>query len=90
MANQAGEQDIAFPISFDLRIIYVLAEGGSLRADLERILAARGVTWTLMQGEAKPAAKYGRFGVRLTMKNREQMHRTYEDIGKLGCVKTVL
>ena len=90
MADQAGDQDIAFPISFDLRIIYVLAEGGSLRGDLERILAARGVTWTLMQGDAKPDAKYGRYGVRLTMENREQMHGTYDDIGKLGCVKTVL
>ena len=90
MADQVENQEIAFPISFDLRIIYLLAEGGSLRGDLERILAARGVTWTLMQGDAKPDAKYGRYGVRLTMDNREQMYGTYDDIGKLGCVKAVL
>ncbi len=43
-----------------------------------------------MQGDAKEGAKYGRFGVRLTMANREQMYRTYEDIGKLSYVKTAI
>jgi putative lipoic acid-binding regulatory protein len=85
-----GGAELSFPISFDLRIIYVLAEGPSVREDLERILAARGVAWTLMQGEAKPGAKYGRFGVRLTMASREQMYATYEDIGKLPYVKTAI
>jgi putative lipoic acid-binding regulatory protein len=83
-------QELAFPIGFDLRIIYVLAEGGSIREDLERIMAARGVKWTLMQADAKPDAKYGRFGVRLTMESREQMYATYEDIGKLSYVKTAI
>ena len=82
--------ELAFPITFDLRIIYVLAEGGTLREDLEGIMARRGVAWTLMQGDAKPGAKYGRFGVRPTMESREQMHGVYEDIGKLGCVKAAL
>ena len=86
----ADARELAFPIGFDLRIIYVLAEGATIREDLERILAARGVKWTLMQGDAKPDAKYGRFGVRLTMESREQMYATYEDIGKLGYVKTVI
>ena len=83
-------QELAFPISFDLRIIYVLAEGAAVREDMERILAERGVVWTLMQASSKEGAKYGRFGVRLTMENREQMYATYEDIGKLGYVKTVI
>jgi putative lipoic acid-binding regulatory protein len=83
-------QELAFPVSFDLRIIYVLAEGGTIREDLERILAARGVKWTLMQGDAKPGSKYGRFGVRLTMESHEQMHGTYMDIGKLAYVKTAI
>ena len=83
-------QELAFPIGFDLRIIYVLAEGATIREDLERIMAARGVEWTLMQADAKPGAKYGRFGVRLTMESREQMYGTYEDIGKLAYVKTAI
>jgi hypothetical protein len=90
MADSFSGQVLVFPQSFDLRLIYVLAEGGTIREDLERILAGRGVAWTLMQGDAKPGAKYGRFGVRLTMESREQMYGTYEDIGELAYVKTAL
>jgi putative lipoic acid-binding regulatory protein len=90
MAVSIEGEVLAFPISFDLRIIYVLAEGGTIREDLERILAERGVAWTLMQRDAKEGAKYGRFGVRLTMESREQMYATYEDIGKLAYVKTAI
>jgi hypothetical protein len=90
MAVSIQGQTLEFPISFDLRLIYVLSEGASIREDLERILALRGVEWTLMQGDAKPGAKYGRFGVRLTMESREQMYGTYEDIGKLPYIKTAI
>lgn len=82
--------ELAYPLAFDLRIIYVHAEGGTIREDIERIMAERGVAWTLMQGDVKPGAKYGRFGVRLTMASREQMYATYEDIGKLAYVKTAI
>jgi putative lipoic acid-binding regulatory protein len=87
---QLDGAELAFPISFDLRIIYVLAEGAAVREDIERVLAERAVPWTLMQGVAKPGARYGRFGVRLTMASREQMYATYEDIGRLPYVKTVI
>jgi hypothetical protein len=90
MADSPEEQELVFPISFDLRIIYVLAEGAAIRGDLERILAEHGVAWTLMQGDAEPGAKYGRYGVRLTMESREQMYSTYEDIGRLTYVKTAI
>jgi hypothetical protein len=90
MADSINGQELAFPISFDLRIIYVLAEGGTIRDDLELILANRGVAWTLMQADAKSGARYGRFGVRLTMESREQMYATYGDIGKLKYVKTAI
>jgi len=90
MASSFGGQELAFPISFDLRIIYVLAEGRAVREDLERILAARGVAWTLMQGDAKEGAKYGRYGARVTMMSREQMYGTYEDLGKLPYIKTAI
>jgi putative lipoic acid-binding regulatory protein len=90
MADIFQGHELEFPISFDLRIIYVLADGAAIREDLERILATRGVRWTLMQGDAKPGAKYGRYGVRLTMTSREQMYATYEDIGKLPYIKTAI
>jgi hypothetical protein len=90
MADSINGEELSFPVSFDLRLIYLLAEGPPIREDLERILRARGVAWTLMQGDAKAGAKYGRFGVRLTMDNREQMYGTYEDISKLPYVKTAI
>jgi hypothetical protein len=90
MSDAFQGTELQFPQSFDLRVIYILAEGSTIQADLECILAARGVVWTLMQGDAKPGATYGRFGVRLTMVSREQMYGTYEDIGKLPYVKTAI
>ena len=82
--------ELEFPVSYDLRIIYVLAEGEGIREDLEALLAVHGVAWTLMQADAKPAARYGRFGVRLTLASREQMYALYEDLGKLPYVKTAI
>ena len=90
MADSINGEELNFPVSFDLRMIYLLAEGPTIREDLERILKARGVDWALMQGDAKEGAKYGRFGVRLTINNREQMYGTYEDIAKLSYVKTAI
>lgn len=90
MADSINGEELNFPVSFDLRLIYLLAEGAPIREDLERILKAHGVDWTLMQGYAKAGAKYGRFGVRLTMTDREQMYGTYEDIAKLSYVKTAI
>jgi hypothetical protein len=90
MVDPLKGKELVFPISFELRLVYVLAEGGAIRRDLEHILAARGVKWTLMQGDAKPGAKYGRFGVRLTMASREQLYGTYQDIGGLAYVKTAI
>ena len=82
--------ELEFPVTFDLRIIYVLAEGGAIQDDLERIYAERGVKCNLIQGIAKPGAKYGRMGSRLTFASREQMYATYADIGKLPYVKTAI
>ena len=82
--------ELEFPVSFDLRLIYLVEGGAAIREDMERILASRGVAWALMQNDAKEGAKYGRFGVRLTMASREQMYGTYEDIGKLPYVKTAI
>jgi len=90
MAITMEGQEVRFPVSFDLRLIYVLAEGASIREDMERILADRKVAWTLMQGDAKEGAKYGRFGVRLTMESREQMYSVYEAVGALAYVKTAI
>jgi len=79
-----------FPVTFDLRIIYVLADGAEIQSDLEAIYARLGVECSLMQGMAKPGAKYGRFGSRVTISNRVQFYAVYAEIGKLPYVKAAL
>ena len=82
--------EMEFPVTFDLKIIYVLAEGGKIVEDLERIYAALGVKCAMIQGVAAPGAKYGRMGSRLTFETREQMYAAYAAIGKLPYVKTAI
>ncbi len=94
-AHEAGAAatsaaELEFPVTFDLKIIYTLADGGDIIAELERIYAALGVQCALIQGIAAPGAKYGRMGSRLTFQNREQMYATYEAIGKLPYVKAAI
>jgi hypothetical protein len=67
MASDLARTELAFPVTYDLRLIYVLAEG-----------------------DAKSVARYGRFGVRVTMKSREQMYGAYEDLGKIPYIKTAI
>jgi putative lipoic acid-binding regulatory protein len=85
-----GGAELEFPVSFDLRIIYVLAEGATIAEDLEAIYRELGVRCTMIQGIAKPGAKYGRMGSRLSFETREQMYATYAAIGKLPYVKTAI
>ncbi|HUX42088.1 MAG TPA: hypothetical protein VMV83_13060 [Rectinemataceae bacterium] len=82
--------ELKFPVSFDLRIIYVKTEGPSIVADLEGIYKTRGVACSLIQGLDIPGSKYARMGSRLTFSSREQMFGTYEDIGKLSYVKSAI
>ena len=81
---------LEFPITFDLRIIYVKGEGPDIVADLEGIYKARGVSCSLIQGMEIPGSKYARMGSRLTFASREQMYATYGDIGKLPYVKSAI
>jgi len=82
--------EIRFPVTFDLRIIYLKSEGGTIVEDLEAIYRARGVTCALFQGIDIPGSKYARMGSRLTFSNREQMYAAYGDIGKLSYVKSAI
>jgi hypothetical protein len=82
--------ELRFPVTFDLRIIYVAAEGPTIQEDLGAIYAARGVSCAMMQGMGIPGSKYARMGSRVTFTSREQMYGTYEDIGKLTYVKSAI
>jgi putative lipoic acid-binding regulatory protein len=85
-----GGARLEFPVTFDLKIIYVLAGGEGIVEELERIYAGLGVKCALIQGVAAPGAKYGRMGSRLTFQSREQMYAVYEAIGKLPYVKAAI
>ncbi|MDP3179605.1 MAG: hypothetical protein Q8M76_16985 [Spirochaetaceae bacterium] len=82
--------ELVFPVTFDLRIIYVLANGATIIDDLEKLYASMGVPCSLIQGIAKPGARYGRMGSRITLSSREQMYALYGEIGKLPYVKAAI
>jgi hypothetical protein len=85
----AGAQ-LQFPVTFDLRIIYLKDDGPTIVEDLEGIYKARSVACAMIQGVGIPGSKYARMGSRLTFTSREQMYGTYEDIGKLSYVKSAI
>lgn len=85
-----GGAQMSFPVTFDLRIIYVLSGGASIQEDLEAVYARLGVECSLLQGVAKPGAKYGRFGSRITVRNRAQFYAVYTEVGKLPYIKAVI
>ncbi len=85
-----GGAQMSFPVTFDLRIIYVLSGGASIQSDLEAIYARLGVECSLLQGVSKPGAKYGRFGSRITVRNRAQFYAVYSEVGKLPYVKAAI
>jgi hypothetical protein len=82
--------ELQFPLSFDLRIIYLKAEGPDIVETLEAIYASRGVSCAMIQGMDIPGSKYARMGSRLTFSSRQQMYATYADIGKLSYVKSAI
>jgi len=82
--------EMVFPVTFDLRMIYVKDEGVTITEDLEAIYKARGVACSLMQGLSIPGSKYAKMGSRLTFTGREQMYATYADIGKLPYIKSAI
>ncbi len=86
-AAPGNNAEVKFPVSFDLHIVYVIAEGADIVTDLEHIYALHGVSCAMIQGVSKPGAKYGKMGSRVTFFTREQMYATYADIGKLPYVK---
>ena len=85
----AGIQ-IEFPVKFDLRIIYTLAEAPDLQTALEATLARISVPCSLIQGVAKPGAKYGRMGARVTVDDKATMDRLYAEVAKLPGGKAVI
>ena len=85
-----GGVQIEFPVHFDLRIIYTIAEAPNLSADLEAALRKTAVPCSLIQGIAKPGSKYGRMGARVTVDSKERMDRLYAEVAAIKGVKAVI
>lgn len=81
---------IEFPVHFDLRVIYIVAEAPNLSADLEAALSRLGVPCSLIQGMAKPGSKYGRMGARVTVDSKPKMDRLYAEVAKIRGVKAII
>lgn len=81
---------IEFPIQFDLKIIYLIAEAHNLESELKRLLAELSIPYALIQGTSVPGKKYGKLGARVTISSREIMDSLYAGVAKLPGVKFAL
>jgi putative lipoic acid-binding regulatory protein len=81
---------LEYPIHFDLRVIYRLADVRDFQADLEAAMAKVGVPWTLIQDVVKPDASYGRMGARVTVDSKQRMDLLYAAVAAIPGVKAVI
>jgi putative lipoic acid-binding regulatory protein len=85
-----GDAAIEFPVSFDLRVIYLLASGATLEEDAMRILLASRAQPSRPVALPAPGAKYGRLSIPVTFGDKESMRAAYAALGALPCVKAVM
>ncbi|MGB4585986.1 MAG: hypothetical protein WBH66_02925 [Rectinemataceae bacterium] len=85
-----GGATIDYPVHFDLRIIYILAEAPDMEGLLKAALASINVPCSMIQGIAKPGAKYGRMGARVTIESQMKMNTLYAEVAKIPGVKAVI
>jgi putative lipoic acid-binding regulatory protein len=85
-----GEARLEYPLHFDLRVIYRLADVQDFQTELETVLTRVGVPWTLIQGVVKPQASYGRMGARVTVDSKQRMDSLYAAVAAIPGVKAVL
>lgn len=61
-----------------------------MAATLEATLKRIAIPCSLIQGLAKPEAKYGRMGARVTVDSKQTMDRLYAEVAKLPGIKAVI
>lgn len=87
-------EGLAFPVEFELRVIYELAKADGLAEALGRTLAERGASRGLPKAlPAKQAAenpKYGRMACQVRFADKDAMYAAYAAVGALPGVKAVL
>ncbi len=85
-----GGARLQYPVSFELRIIYVLAEGATVELDALRLLGEANARCGTPSALPAPGVKYGRLSIPVTFSDEASMHAAYAGIGALPCVKAVL
>ena len=85
-----GSEQLKYPLHFDLRIIYTLACVDDFQKELERVLEKTQIPCSLIQGVAKPGAKYGRMGARVVIETKEKMDSLYSAVAAIPGVKAVI
>lgn len=85
-----GGARMEFPASFELRIIYTLAEGAALEEQVLAILHGQHASPGLPKALPSSGIKYGRMAVPVTFASQSAMHASYQAIAALPAVKTLL
>lgn len=90
-----GSATLEYPLNFDLRIIYKIADGnlaagGDFADLLRKTLETRGVQCSLIQSIVKPHATYGRMGARVVVESKTKMDALYAAVAALPGVKAVI
>ncbi|MBU0927371.1 MAG: DUF493 family protein [Spirochaetes bacterium] len=89
-AADDGAEGLEYPIEFELRVIYTLAEGSGVAAGLGRILTERRAALGPTRELPSPSAKYGRLACSVRFADKEGLYAAYAEIGALPGVKAVL
>ncbi|MBU0935610.1 MAG: DUF493 domain-containing protein [Spirochaetes bacterium] len=91
MPEQPAEPDqLQYPLHFDLRIIYNLAQGATLEPQLVEILQKHHIQSGLPRTLPASGSKYGKMAVAVTFQDEASMHAVYAEIGALAAVKVLL
>ncbi|MCX7026492.1 MAG: hypothetical protein NT061_03170 [Spirochaetes bacterium] len=85
-----GGAELEYPLHFDLRVIYRLADTADFQKEFEAALTKVGVPWTLIQGVVKPGASYGRMGARIIVDSKPRMDLLYAAVAAIPGVKAVI
>ncbi|HAP44638.1 MAG: hypothetical protein A2087_13155 [Spirochaetes bacterium GWD1_61_31] len=85
-----GGARLQFPVSFELRIIYVLAQGALLEPQVLEILQKQRAAPQLPRTLPASGSTYGRMAVPVCFADEASMRAAYAAIGVLPGVKALL
>lgn len=89
-AAPVSAEELQYPVEFELRVIYSLAEGADLSKRLDYLLSESAVSLETVRELPSTSAKYGRLACRVRFEDKVRLFATYEAIGAQPGVKTVL